>query len=189
MKNGEKKSMSEVVNEEIEKKYLLRESNNDFTTPNFFSQFNSLNSLSDLIKYEGVLIKQAYIEPSQGIELAKKYGQKVNFEVAESRVRQKGNKYLLTLKSKGMQKRKEQEISISQETFENIYSIFEFKRVEKKRLEKVIKGLTYEFDYYLNQKLIVVEIEIKNESELVRIISLGKDVTFDKNYKNVNLAK
>ena len=173
---------------EIEKKYLIKEGLEQFTSPNFSSYFNSLNELVEYIDNNGEDIIQGYFSVNNGIELVKKLELNLDFVPSEARVRQKGNKYFFTMKSDGLQKRNELETTISQDLFENIYSLTET-RVEKKRLKVNIDGLIYEFDKYLDRDLIVVEIEVNNEKDLEKIIVLGKDITEEIGFKNKNLAK
>ena len=174
---------------EIERKYLLKENSEVFTTPNFFFYFESLKCLINTIRIRGTEINQGYFSVNQGVELAEQLGLNIDFVPSEARVRQKGDKYYFTLKSKGLEKRNELETTISQELFENLYSTTQGNRVEKLRLNHNIEGLIYEIDYYKDRKLMVVEVEVKDEKDLEKIIVLGKDVTNDKTYKNKNLAK
>jgi len=177
------------MNKEIEKKYLLRDNLKTYTTPEFFFQYNALESFIDVIKEKGVFIKQGYLSIKQGLDLAKSLKLNVDFVPAQARVRQKGNEFFFALKSEGLEERIELESKISQELFDNLYSFTEGKRVEKIRYIQNIEGLDYEFDFYLDRDLVVVEIEVKDKKDLSRILALGKDITLDKNYKNEELAK
>jgi len=105
----------------------------------------------------------------------------------EIRVRSIDDKeFYLTQKSSGFLVRKEKEIPISKRQFER-YSYFSTLRIEKDRftVEK------YEIDYYDNA-LCVVEVEFKNIFQAIFFKKpkwFGRELTFNKKYKNIELAK
>jgi adenylate cyclase len=105
----------------------------------------------------------------------------------EIRVRSIDDKeFYLTQKSSGFLVRKEKEIPISKRQFER-YSYFSTLRIEKDRFT-VGK---YEIDYYDNA-LCVVEVEFKNIFQAIFFKKpkwFGKELTFNKKYKNIELAR
>jgi len=106
----------------------------------------------------------------------------------EIRIRNKNDKtYLMTVKSSGGMIRKETEFEITESIFKELIEV-SISCVSKTR--HYIGRL--EFDIYFNIKdLMTVEIEFDSEKEANEFIPLdwfGKEVTYDKRYKNKNLA-
>jgi adenylate cyclase len=105
----------------------------------------------------------------------------------EIRVRSIDDKeFYMTIKSNGFLVRSEKEVPISKSQFER-YSKYSTLRIEKDRFY-VGK---YEIDYYDNA-LCVVEVEFKNIFQAIFFRKpewFGRELTFNKNYKNIELAK
>lgn len=107
----------------------------------------------------------------------------------EVRIRTKGNQGYLTLKSDGTLSRKEIETEIPLEIAREMITEI------PARIEKVRYTLErFEIDIYRGKLagLITAEVELTSESEeLPRVpecLTLGKEVTEDKRFKNKNLA-
>lgn len=106
--------------------------------------------------------------------------------------------YFLTAKSKGDLYRREYEMQIPARFATNLLK-FATKFIEKSRSILTIDNLKFEFDFYYKRKdkLKVCEVEVKKDDEYKKILKiltqdLGlkvKDITFDSQYKNFNLAK
>lgn len=173
---------------EIEKKWLLWENDVNYTE-GFFQAGYPLVILKKDVLANGDQIRQGYLKPEEGALVAKEAGLEVDFNPDETRLRQKGILYFLTVKSAGNLERSELETKVTQDFFEKHWPKTEGKRVEKKRL--VINYLKHklEVDVFLDRDLILAEMEFRNPKEAMDIEPLGKDVTTDYKYKNKNLAK
>ncbi len=180
-----------AINVEIEKKFLIYEECKEFGTQIFYDNFCTIDNLINETCNNGTNIEQLYLDLGKKDEILKYSGLKVNFNIGEIRIRRKEKngveKYFLTFKSDGLQSRGEKEEVICGQDY-SFFENFSISKVLKKRLEKEINGITYEFDVYTDRSLIICEAEIKKESDLEKIIPMGKDVTMDKKYKNKNLA-
>lgn len=86
----------------------------------------------------------------------------------------------------------ELETSVSEEYFEKV-SLLCGAVLEKTRFGILYKGHLWEIDHFHQSAfkgLVMAEIELKSEDEHFEIPEwLGKEVTQDKNYKNVRMAK
>lgn len=113
----------------------------------------------------------------------------------EIRIRQKGNKYYITKKSKGTLEREELETEINADTFNILSNLIQDNIISKTRYEKTIAdNLTAEIDIYhgVNEGLMVVEVEFKSLEESLIFQALdwfGEEITDDLSYKNKNLAR
>ncbi|MBU2564127.1 class IV adenylate cyclase [Patescibacteria group bacterium] len=116
----------------------------------------------------------------------------------EVRLRKKGEKYFETIKTGKGKTRTESEIEITEEQFNKLWPETKEKRVEKTRYEipykyKNDKEANIELDLYhgdLNG-LLSAEVEFESEDSSVEFDPpewFDKEVTYDKNYKNQNLA-
>lgn len=111
------------------------------------------------------------------------------------RIRQKGNNYYLTCKSKGLLAREEFEIEITKIEYNNLINKVDYNIIHKKRYYiKLDKGLTCELDLFdgkLNG-LIIAEVEFTSidDSYIFNPPSwFGVDVTEDAKYQNSNLCR
>jgi CYTH domain-containing protein len=176
---------------EIEKKFLIYEGCKEFASPAFYDNFCTIDNLINESCDKGADIEQLYLDLGKKDEILKYFGLKVDFDIYEIRIRKREKygieEYFITFKSDGLQLRGEKQKPICGQDY-SFLETFSTSKVLKKRLEKEIDGITYEFDVYTDRSLIICEAEVKSESELKRIIQMGKDVTFDKKYKNKNLA-
>ena len=147
------------MEKEIEKKFLVKE------IPNNIEQ------------YECIHMEQCYISISPVI-----------------RLRKENEKFLLNIKGNGLMIRKEFEIEITEEEYNKLILKRETPFINKVRYKIPIKNnFVAELDIYNNKLygLITVEVEFRSEKELLNFISpdwFGKDITFDKRYKNVYLS-
>ena len=111
----------------------------------------------------------------------------------EVRVRKKGEKYYLTSKSEGNLVRDEKEKEISAETY---YSLMQDRNgdiVEKRRYYLPYGKYIIEIDKYCSHLngLVVAEVEFDSEDEASAFVPprwFGREVTYDKRFKNKNLA-
>ena len=144
---------------EIEKKYLVSKLN-----------FNPE-------KYPSKEIEQGYISTDPVI-----------------RIRKYGKDYILTIKGKGHLAREEYELDISAVQYQNLLSKVDNSIITKIRYYIPLNdSLTAELDVYEGflKGLMTVEVEFPTIEEAENFISpswFGKDVTFDKRYKNASLS-
>jgi CYTH domain-containing protein len=112
----------------------------------------------------------------------------------ELRLRQKNDRYFLTLKGAGSLVRVEREAKITAEQFETFWPETEGRRVEKERhTGKLPDGRVFELDIFLGNlaPLRLVEVEFDTEAEAQAYTPpdwFGTDVTADKRYKNKMMA-
>lgn len=116
----------------------------------------------------------------------------------EVRVRKKGNKYTLTIKSSGKLIRKEVEKELSKEDYEALKEMA-IKKILKTRYSKIniIEGNEYlfEIDIYKSiERLVTIEVEFESEREAYKFNFIkpewfGLELTDIDKYKNKNLAR
>jgi len=109
------------------------------------------------------------------------------------RARSMNDSYFLTLKSKGLLSREELEYEISQEDFEKTIKQAKTK-LKKIRHHYYKDGHLFEIDIYDDYDFITCEIEFSSEEETKAFDAIKpnwclEDITYDKKYKNINLAK
>lgn len=115
-------------------------------------------------------------------------------DCAEVRVRQKHQKFVITVKSGQGLERAEREVQISAEQFEALWSATEGRRIEKKRLTGHLDdGLSFELDVFEGAlsplRLVEVEFADTTAAEAFNPPSwFGAEVTDDPAYTNVRLA-
>ncbi len=164
---------------EIEKKYIIKEKEKEY--PCIFN----IKQLKKEIKDKGTKITQHYI-PTKLIP--KNLKQKLRFKPNEMRLRKSGEKYFLTIKSKGSLSRGEFETKVTKQFYEKYEEIKE-KTLKKIRLKKKYKNKILEFDYYPKYSLITMEIEFKSIEEANSFKIIGKEITGIKKYKSRKLAE
>lgn len=131
----------------------------------------------DIEKYEHNYIVQAYLS-----------------FMPEVRIRNIDDKhYYLTFKNEGTLSRQEYEIEIQRNTYQDLYEKIQGKALLKCRYKIPLdSGEIAELDIYINiDGLVVVEVEfssIETASNFRVPTWFGKEVTYDKQYKNKNLA-
>ena len=144
---------------EIEKKFLV-------------------SNVPDLKDYKNADITQSYISFSP-----------------EVRIRKKGNHFFLTQKDNGTVVREEKETEINEDSYNILLILSQGNVIEKTRYEiPLTDGVVAELDIYHGKlnRLITVETEFESEKQAEAFSPpewFGKDVTFDKRYKNKNLAR
>ncbi|WP_170398148.1 CYTH domain-containing protein [Ruegeria arenilitoris] len=112
----------------------------------------------------------------------------------ELRLRQKNDRYYLTLKGDGALARVEREAEISAEQFHTFWPETNGRRVEKERFTgQLPDGRVFELDVFLGDlaPLRLVEVEFQTEAEAKAYTPpewFGADVTADKRYKNKTMA-
>ena len=137
----------------------------------------TLPSLDDLVSTE---VRQGYLTNAA--------------DSIEMRLRQKGSKHFMTLKSDGDLARTEYEIAINEEQFDTLWPATEGRRVEKVRhVGTLDDGLTFELDVFSGDlaglKLVEVEFSsLEAANSFVAPDWFGADVTANKGYKNKALA-
>ncbi|WP_170381387.1 CYTH domain-containing protein [Ruegeria atlantica] len=139
-----------------------------------------VEKLPDLSSAERAVVRQGYLTaPDDSTEL---------------RLRQKNDKFFLTLKGSGALVRVEREAEISAEQFETFWPETDGRRVEKERYTgQLPDGRVFELDVFLGElaPLQLVEVEFQTEGEAIGYIPpdwFGTDVTSDKRYKNKTMA-
>ena len=111
----------------------------------------------------------------------------------EVRARSKGGKYYKTVKSKGDMVREERETEISCTMYNILMDNREGGIIEKGRYYMPYGKYTVEIDVFERslKGLVVAEVEFPTEEEASDFIPpafFGREVTYDKRYKNKNLA-
>ncbi|MGQ1785123.1 MULTISPECIES: CYTH domain-containing protein [unclassified Saccharicrinis] len=147
--------------QEVERKFLVSD------TPSFLNK----------IPYQP--IRQGYIASEDGGN--------------EVRVREKGENHWLTVKSSGELTRIEVEIPISKAHFDQLWTLTEHRRIEKHRHLINDEGRIIEIDVFQGslEGLVLAEIEfdsIEKADSYAPPSWMGKEVTYDANFKNRNLA-
>lgn len=139
------------------------------------------NSIRHLLDIEtGVRIEQHYINGSTDEWVI--------------RARCYGEKFFLTLKSKGLLSRHELEYEITEEQYlETIkHSVKSIKKIRYSILSFLGEDLVYEIDVYDFYNFITCEVEFKTEKEANEFVPPDWcmiEVTEDPTYQNVNLAR
>ncbi len=187
---------------EIERKFLVYENGVTKATPAFFELDPSYKSMTDVRKdvaLHGINIKQGYLPIDIGYTIAKELGRQVDFEPTEARLRNANGVYFFTMKSDGDVERDElpDEEPILKELFDRHWPATEGRREGKYRLKKLFLAesnntgrlLEAEIDLYKGRDLILVEVEVPSLEAAAQLTPLGRDVTDDPAYKNVNLAQ
>ena len=111
----------------------------------------------------------------------------------EIRVRQKGARFFLTIKSGEGISRQEFEVQISEETFARFWPLTEGAQILKTRYMLKRGEVLWEIDEYEGSLtgLYVAEVELKEESQVVdipEILNIRAEVSLDPRYRNKNLA-
>jgi adenylate cyclase len=111
----------------------------------------------------------------------------------EVRVRRKGEKLLLTAKRGSGLSRQEAEVEIDQASFDELWSLTDGRRLEKRRHVIPMGELKVEIDVYGGdlESLVVAEVEFETEEDAKAFDPpdwLGEEVTGDHRYRNETLA-
>jgi adenylate cyclase len=110
------------------------------------------------------------------------------------RLRKKANTNLLTFKVGRGNAREEREITLSPKQFAILWPATAGRRLKKVRYEVPWKNVVIEIDIYrgVNDGLIVAEVEFPSEASCRKFKGprwLGREVTGQKRYRNVRLAR
>ena len=114
---------------------------------------------------------------------------------AEVRVRRKGAKHMLTVKTGAGLARGEEEVALDAADFDRLWPLTEGRRIEKTRYEiDAADGLVIELDVYTGalDGLVTAEVEFDSEEAADAFEPpswLGDDITEDLRYKNQRLAR
>ncbi len=111
----------------------------------------------------------------------------------EVRIRRKGQRAFLTVKSAGARSRIEEEIEIEMHRFEVLWALTGTRHLRKTRYRVPLKTLVVEVDVYADalKGLFTAEVEFISEAECDAFNPpawLGREVTQDPSYKNQALA-
>jgi CYTH domain-containing protein len=111
----------------------------------------------------------------------------------EVRVRRKGDRLLLTAKRGAGLSRQEAEVELDRERFDELWSLTEGRRLQKRRHVIPLGDLRVEMDVYGGdlEGLVVAEIEFPSEDEAKAFDPpdwFGEEVTGDHRYLNETLA-
>lgn len=134
---------------------------------------------ADLDRHRSERILQGYLALEEGVEV---------------RVRRRGTRAFLTIKSGGGRARLEEELEIDDGRFGRLWPLTEGRRVRKTRTNIPLGGgLVVELDVYADAHdgLVVAEVEFPSEQAADAFEPppwLGREVTDDPRYKNRALA-
>ena len=114
-------------------------------------------------------------------------------ESAEVRLRDKGGRFFLTVKSSGGLRRSEHEVELNEKQFAGLWPATAGRRVEKTRYGMPFAELLIEIDHYHGalDGLLTAEVEFASEEEAQRFDApswFAEEVTEDSRYKNRQLA-
>lgn len=110
------------------------------------------------------------------------------------RLRKKAKTASLTFKAGSASSREEREVRLSPKQFATLWPATVGRRLHKMRYEVPWKNLVIEIDVYhgRNQGLIVAEVEFPNQASRRKFKPpgwFGREITGEKRYSNVRLAK
>lgn len=112
----------------------------------------------------------------------------------EVRVRRRGERAFLTIKSGGGRRRVEQELELEQARFDELWPLTEGRRIVKRRyVVPAADALVFEVDVYEQELagLVVAEVEFADDAAADAFATpewLGREVTDDPRWKNQALA-
>lgn len=182
--------MSESIQKEIERKFLLQEGSQVFISQHFIKALGELSVVKMKVEQNGVLIRQGYL-PKATISIVEFFlKHKLPFFPAEMRVRSKDNKsFVFTAKGEGDLIRDEFEVEIPKSLFNLLWGFSVNQRVVKKRLDFKVLDQILTIDLYQDRQLMVAEVEFTTLKEAESFSQIAKDVTSEPSYKNKNLSK
>jgi adenylate cyclase len=145
-------------------------------------------------------IERKYVLPGAPPELAQYPGERIEQgyvaiadDGVEVRVRRRGDKTYLTIKSAPGEVRVEEELAIDERRFDALWALTEGRRVSKTRHLVPLDDLTAEVDVYDDDLagLITAEVEFSSVDASARFAApdwLGREVTGDTRYAAQSLA-
>jgi CYTH domain-containing protein len=134
---------------------------------------------ADLERHPSEPLRQGYVALDGGVEV---------------RVRRKGDRHLLTIKSGSGRVRVEEELEIDERRFDALWKLTDGRRIAKTRHRVPLGGgLTAEVDVYEGELagLVVAEVEFDSAEDADAFAApqwLGREVTDDPRYGNRALA-
>ncbi len=140
-----------------------------------------LSQMPDIPLQSTVSVRQGYITESE--------------DSVEVRLRQKGDRFFMTVKKGQGLVREEGEISITPEDFNRLWPMTRGRQVEKTRSKSDLgNGLVAEIDVFSGdlEGLMLCEVEFKDPDQAEQFTPpwwFGTDVTQDSRYKNKSLAQ
>ncbi len=140
-----------------------------------------LSQMPDIPLQSTVPVRQGYITESE--------------DSVEVRLRQKGDRFFMTVKKGQGLVREEGEIGIAPEDFNRLWPMTRGRRVEKTRSRSDLgNGLIAEIDVFSGdlEGLMLCEVEFKDKDQAEQFSPpkwFGTDVTRDSRYKNKSLAQ
>ncbi len=173
---------------EIERKFLLEEDGRDLVSPAARAEGWTPDELRAEARRGGVPIRQGYLTPEDGRNLAVALGLAVS-DGHHYRIRRMGDAFFLTMKGEGDLVREEIEVEIEEAEFEAYWPLTAGRRVEKLRFERTFGGVEFEVDVFVDRDLILAEHEGSSESAVMAAPAPGREVTTDRRYRNSVLAK
>lgn len=140
-----------------------------------------VTDLPDLDDREGEEVEQGYLA------IADERGG------AEVRLRRRGDRMSLTVKSSGTLSRAEEEIELDSERFDSLWRLTEGRRLSKRRYVIAHGDREIELDVYAGALtgLAVAEVEFPDEAAAERFEPpewFGSEVTSSREYRNASLA-
>lgn len=180
---------------EIEKKFLLRE--------NGIYYYKNCVFIDFLIDYVncGYIVEQGYLSEEVGNCLMEELNITSDFEINEYRLRSEFREYTinrsinyLTLKGRGDLVRPEINIKLlDSKCFNEFWPHTEGRRIRKQTISHISFSPSghpsFELSNYLNRDLVIAEFEVDTIEEANSIEFIGKDITNNFEYKNINLGK
>lgn len=180
---------------EIERRQVLMTMEEDHT-----KRKNALVTYNEVLE-NGVLIDQGYIKDiPTAAEVLNELGINLNeFKPNTIRLRRFGPgykiknispyRYILTLKDRKAEKKREVEFKLSKAQFDKYWPKTEGGRVQKKRLKKKMRGYEFEIDAFTDRILLIAECEVDDEKEMAGVPTLGMEVTNNKLWTNKTLSR
>lgn len=166
---------------EIERKFLIKEKTKIYPCP-----FN-VEELKREIKKKGEKVIQYYLPIELLPEIKTLLNLKIRFAPNEIKIKKERNEHTLIIKSNGTIKRSEFKKIIPPEVFE-VLSKLNKSKIEKIKLKKSFGKYKLKFDYIKKKAIILCKVKFENLSEAKKFKTNMKEVTNNKNYKNINLS-
>ena len=99
---------------------------------------------------------------------------------------------VLTIKSNGNLARREVDIIIPRNKYDELFKMSIGNMIYKRRYEILKEPYKFEIDVFINRSLILVEVEFNSEDEANNFVPpdwFGEEVTYEPKYKNQYLAR
>lgn len=137
---------------------------------------------------DGILIKQGYlsVDPCVRVRLFKDM-RNIPRKTSDIHHTWQG---CITIKGNGLLRRPEFEYGIPLDDAEDLFDMAPYK-LDKVRRFYIVDGMRWSVDFFIGELdgFMLAEVELESEDQSITIPNWsGKEVTFDKQYANVNLA-